>query len=90
MSYEVEEIGSFHIGGREIALSGLPPRQVRWSPTMAPTVVDPNGEFHVEQMYVQYIKLAKPKARFPLLMWHGGGHTGALWETKPDCGRIVV
>jgi pimeloyl-ACP methyl ester carboxylesterase len=84
MPYEVEEIGSFHIGGREVALDGLSPREVRWSPSMAPTVVDPNGEFHVEQMYVQYIKLAKAKARFPLLLWHGGGHTGALWETKPD------
>jgi pimeloyl-ACP methyl ester carboxylesterase len=84
MPYEVDEIGSFHIGGREVALDRLASREVRWSPSMAPTVVNPNGEFHVEQMYVQYVRLARPKSRYPLLLWHGGGHTGALWETKPD------
>jgi hypothetical protein len=35
-------------------------------------------------MYVQYIKLTNPKARYPLLLWHGGGLTGVTWETKPD------
>jgi pimeloyl-ACP methyl ester carboxylesterase len=35
-------------------------------------------------MYVQYVKLTNPKARYPLLMWHGGGLTGVTWETKPD------
>lgn len=53
---------------------------------MAPTVVDPNGEFHVEQLYVQHVKLAKPEARYPLLPWHGGGHTGAPWGNKTRRG----
>jgi len=35
-------------------------------------------------MYVQYVKLTAPKARYPLLMWHGGGLTGVTFETKPD------
>ena len=35
-------------------------------------------------MYVQYVKLANPKARYPLLLWHGGGLTGVTWESKPD------
>src|SRR4051794_37986807 len=46
--------------------------------------LSPNGEFWVEQMYAQYIRLANPRARYPLLMWHGGGLTGATWETTPD------
>jgi len=46
--------------------------------------VDPNGDFEVEQMYVQYIIPADQKSRYPLLMWHGGGLTGVTWETKPD------
>ena len=50
----------------------------------APIKVDPNGDFEVEQMYVQYVKLAQPKAKYPLLLWHGGGLTGVTWETKPD------
>jgi len=33
---------------------------------------------------VQYFKLAAPKFRYPLLMWHGGGLTGVTYETTPD------
>ena len=82
--YLVKEVGSFHVGGRTAALSGLPIKDVVFSPGAPPIKVDPNGEFAVEQMYVQFVKLAQPKARVPLLMWHGGGLTGVTWETKPD------
>jgi pimeloyl-ACP methyl ester carboxylesterase len=51
---------------------------------MAPYHYDPNGEFEANQMYVQFVKLAHPKAKYPLLLWHGGGLTGVTWETKPD------
>jgi pimeloyl-ACP methyl ester carboxylesterase len=80
----VTEIGSFHIGGRAVSLSGLPTRDVVFTAGSAPIKVDPNGDFEAEQMYVQYVKLASPKARYPLLLWHGGGLTGVTWETKPD------
>jgi pimeloyl-ACP methyl ester carboxylesterase len=83
-AYDVKEIGSFHIGGRQVSLEGLPVKDVVFSPGMAPVKVDPNGDFHTEQMYVQYVTLAAPKAKYPLLMWHGGGLTGVTWETKPD------
>ena len=46
--------------------------------------LNPNGEFWVEQMYAHYVRLANPRARYPLLMWHGGGLTGVTWETTPD------
>ncbi len=81
---EVEEVGSYHIGGRQVSLSGLPKREIVYTVGAAPLMVDPNGDFEVEQMYVQYVRLATPKAKFPLLMWHGGGLTGVTWETKPD------
>jgi uncharacterized protein (UPF0261 family) len=42
------------------------------------------SEFAVEQMYVQFVKLARPKAKVPILLWHGGSLTGVTWETKPD------
>jgi hypothetical protein len=80
----VAEVGSFHIGGRAVSLSGLPVKEVVFSQGMAPLKVDPNGDFHAEQMYVQYVKQRAPKARYPLLMWHGGGLSGVTWETKPD------
>ena len=80
----VADVGSFHVGGRAVSLSGLPTKDVVFTAGSAPIKVDPNGDFEVEQMYVQYVKLAQPKARYPLLLWHGGGLTGVTWETKPD------
>jgi len=82
--YLVKEIGSFHIGGRMETLTGLPTREIVFTAGAPPVKVDPNGEFEVEQMYVQYVKLARPKAKVPILLWHGGGLTGVTWETKPD------
>jgi len=82
--YAVREFGSFHIGGRQVTLSDLPVREVVLTKGGPLRKVDPNGDFEVEQMYVQYIIPADQKSRYPLLMWHGGGLTGATWETKPD------
>jgi pimeloyl-ACP methyl ester carboxylesterase len=80
----VREIGSFHVGGRTATIEGLPTREIVFSPGAPPLRINPNGQFQVEQMYVQFVRLAEPRARFPLLMWHGGGLTGATWETTPD------
>src|SRR5499427_8969835 len=82
--YLVREVGSFHVGGRTATVSGMPTRDAVFSPGAPPIKVDPNGEFAVEQMYVQYVKLAQPKAKVPILLWHGGGLSGVTWETKPD------
>ena len=83
---DAREIGSFHVGGRTATLSGLPEKEVRFTPTQPPTRLNPNGEFEVEQMYVQYVKLsdASRRAAYPLVMIHGGGLAGVTWETKPD------
>jgi pimeloyl-ACP methyl ester carboxylesterase len=82
--YLVKEVGSFHVGGRTETLTGLPSKEIVFSPGAPAIKVDPNGEFEVEQMYVQYVKLAQPKGKVPLLLWHGGGLSGVTWETKPD------
>jgi hypothetical protein len=82
--YLVKEVGSFHIGGRGATLTGMPACEVVLAPGSPALKVDPNGEFEVEQMYVQFVKLAQPKAKVPILFWHGGGLTGVTWETKPD------
>jgi hypothetical protein len=80
----VREIGSFHVGGKMVALAGLPPRQ-RVSTASGPVhPIDPNGEIIVGQLYVQYVRLASPRGAYPLLLWHGGGMTGVNWETTPD------
>ena len=84
LAYDVESIGSFHIGGAPVRLDGLAIREINTGPGTPPMKVDPNGDYHSGQMYVQYVKLKQPAARYPLLMWHTGGITGGSWETKPD------
>ena len=81
---DVKEVGSLHVGGRQLTLSGLPVKELVYTAGGPPTKMDPNGDFHTGQMYVQYVKLNNPRARYPLLLWHGGGLTGVTWETKPD------
>jgi pimeloyl-ACP methyl ester carboxylesterase len=80
----IKEVGSFHIGGRQVALRGQPVAERVLTQGGAPHRVDPNGDIEAEQMYVQYFIPAERSARHPLLLWHGGGLTGVTWETKPD------
>jgi pimeloyl-ACP methyl ester carboxylesterase len=77
-------MGSFHVGGRVIEISGRPVTEIVRVPGGPPSKLDPNGRYQVEQMYVQYFLPKNRKARLPLLMWHGGGLTGATYETTPD------
>jgi pimeloyl-ACP methyl ester carboxylesterase len=80
----VRDIGSFHVGGRLVRLEDMPPRTRVSTPGGPVYHDDPNGEIFVGQMYVQFVRLASPRGGGPLLMWHGGGMTGACWETTPD------
>jgi pimeloyl-ACP methyl ester carboxylesterase len=86
MAIHVREIGSFHVGGEPVTLSGLPPRAMALALGAAARPLSPDGDFETGQMYAQYVRLQAPRARYPLLLWHGGGMTGATWETKPDGG----
>ncbi|SFM93212.1 alpha/beta fold hydrolase [Variovorax sp. OV329] len=81
---DVRDIGSFHIGGRVSTLRGMPGRRRVSTPNGAVHPVDPNGEIVSGQMYVQYVRLARPRSRHPMLLWHGGGMCGTNWETTPD------
>src|SRR5918997_1727319 len=76
--------GSFHVGGREVAITGRPVKEVVFTPGGVPAKVDPNGVYQAEQMYVQYFLPADRNASLPLLLWHGGGLTGVTYETTPD------
>ncbi len=81
---QVKEIGNFYVGGRQVTLSGLPKTEISTAAGMAPYPYDPNGDFETGGMYVNFTKLDKPKAKFPLMLWHGGGLSGVTWQTKPD------
>ncbi|HXL49997.1 MAG TPA: esterase [Xanthobacteraceae bacterium] len=83
----LRDMGSFHIGGRIIDISGQPIKEVVFTPGGVPAKMDPNGKYQVEQMYVQYFLPQNRKGKLPLLLWHGGGLTGVTYETKPDGGE---
>lgn len=80
----LRDMGSFHIGGRHIEVRGQPVKEIVFTPGGVPAKVDPNGVYQVEQMYAQYFLVQNRKGKLPLLLWHGGGLTGATYETKPD------
>jgi hypothetical protein len=80
----LRDMGSFHVGGRVVEISGKPVKEVVFGAGGVPAKVDPNGLYQVEQMYVQYFLPQNRKGKYPLLMWHGGGLTGATYETTPD------
>jgi pimeloyl-ACP methyl ester carboxylesterase len=77
-------MGSFHVGGRVVEISGKPVREIVRQPGGPLTKLDPNGQYMVEQMYVQYFLPKERKGKLPLLMWHGGGLTGVTYESTPD------
>ncbi|WP_156909274.1 esterase [Ottowia thiooxydans] len=80
----LREIRSFFVGGTVRTLQGLPVEQRRLARNGPTRGVDPNGDQISGQMYVQAYLQAHPTRRVPLLLWHGGGMTGANWETTPD------
>lgn len=80
---ELRGMGSFHHGGRIVEVAGKPTREVA-IPGGAAQKTDPNGAFIVEQVYTQYFLPKTRRGKLPLLMWHGGGLTGATYETTPD------
>lgn len=82
--YALRDMGSFHVGGRDVEISGKPVKEVVFTPGGVPAKVDLNGTYSVEAMYVQYFLPANRRGAVPLLMWHGGGLTGVTYETTPD------
>jgi pimeloyl-ACP methyl ester carboxylesterase len=77
-------MGSFHVGGRVAEISGKPVKDIQRVPGGPISKLDPNGQFMVEQMYVQYFLPKVRRGKYPLLMWHGGGLTGVTFESTPD------
>ena len=77
-------MGSFHAGGRIAEVTGKEVRQIQRQPGGPMTKLDPNGQYMVEQMYVQFFLPKNRKGKYPLLLWHGGGLTGVSYESTPD------
>jgi len=77
-------MGSFHVGGKLVEISGRPVKDVVFTPGGTPARVDPNGTYQTGQMYVQYFLPQNERGSAPLLLWHGGGMTGVNYESTPD------
>lgn len=80
----LKAVRGFHVGGERVALKGLPIKEIQAVAGGPVRKSDPNGHYEVGQLYVQQFELAAPRAKYPLLMWHGGGLTGVTWEQTPD------
>lgn len=75
--------GSFYAGGRQVRIEGRPIAQIQFTPTVD-FDWDPNGLFHIEQAYVQWFMPADRRHDLPIVLLHGGGFTGTMWEATPD------
>jgi len=73
--YALRDMGSFHVGGRDVEITGKSVKEVVFTPGGVPAKVDLNGTYSVEAMYVQYFLPANRRgAGRP--MWHGRGPDG--------------
>lgn len=77
-------ISNRFIGGRRLDVSGRPVEEVSLSNALRAHRHDPNDTYHIGQAYVQEFVPADAIQRTPILLVHGGGMTGACWETTPD------
>lgn len=80
----LRDMGAFHVGGQPIRLQGLAKSRHLLAAGGQPVELDPNGTYLVGQMYAQFFLPESPRQSIPLLLWHGGGLSGACWESTPD------
>ena len=72
----VQRQGSFFVAGKKLHTE-------TGNDGDAKSVHNP-GTATIHQMYVQYQIPAHQKYKLPIIMIHGGGHTGAVYESTPD------
>jgi pimeloyl-ACP methyl ester carboxylesterase len=73
----LERQGSFYVGGREVTARGA------YDPASSLFPATSGQSFWIDQMYVQY-QIPQNRRALPVVLVHGGGGTGRVYETTPD------
>ncbi|MCC6007008.1 MAG: alpha/beta fold hydrolase [Rhodobacteraceae bacterium] len=83
MGYALRAFGSYFVSGHVHEVRG---RAVAEIAVTAQTsyAYDPNGHYAVEAAYVQFFVPEPRRQGPPVVLVHGGGMSGAMWETTPD------
>jgi pimeloyl-ACP methyl ester carboxylesterase len=80
---QIEAMGSFFVGGRTVMVEDEPLRSIEMSRDVPAYTFDPNGTYAIDHAYVSYMIPAEAR-HVPVVFVHGGGMTGACWESTPD------
>ena len=79
----LRDMGSFHIGGRIIEMTGQPVKE-----SCSRRAARPRSSTRTANISRANVRAVLPaaerKGKLPLLLWHGGGLSGVTYETKPD------
>ena len=75
---------SFFVGGTSQRVDLPSSEAVALASGSAEHTLEQSGDYQIGQMYVQGYLAGEQNGLPPLLMWQGGGMTGATWESTPD------